>query len=215
MTPACDIHRALDMNTLRRITVYCSSSPHLEQSFVDTAERLAKSIAARGATLVYGGGGIGLMGVIARTAKTAGGRVEGIITTKFLALEQGWDGCDELVVVETMRERKRQLAERADAFVILPGGLGTFEEFFEILVARQIGDHHKPIGIINDRGYYDPMLAMIDHSIEHGFVKSATRALLHVHPDIDWVLDACAREAAVGRAEAEYDPQKFLPMGPR
>lgn len=155
------------------------------------------------------------MGVIARSAKAHGGRVEGIITSKFLRLEQGWDGCDELVVVETMRERKRQLAERADAFVVLPGGLGTFEEFFEILVGRQIGDHHKPIGIVNDRGYYDPMLAMIDHSIEHRFVKPATRAMLHVHPDPDWVLDACANEAADGGAAARYDPQIYLPMGPR
>jgi len=203
------------MTALRRITVYCSSSPHLEAAFAHTAERLARSIAARGATLVYGGGGIGLMGVIARTAKAAGGRVEGIITEKFVALEQGWDGCDELVVVDSMRERKRQLAERADAFVILPGGLGTFEEFFEILVARQIGDHHKPIGIVNDRGYYDPLLSLIDHSIEHRFVKPAARALLHVHPDPDWVLDACAKEAADGRAAREYDPQRFLPMGDR
>lgn len=201
------------MTQLRRITVYCSSSPHLEPAFAETATRLAQAIAARGATLVYGGGGIGLMGTIARAGKAAGGRVEGIITSKFVALEQGWDGCDELVVVDTMRERKRQLADRADAFIILPGGLGTFEEFFEILVARQIGDHHKPIGIVNDRGYYDPMLAMIDHSIEHRFVKPAARQLLHVHPDPEWVLDACTQEAKDGRGAAEYDPQRFLPMG--
>lgn len=202
------------MPPLRSITVYCSSSPHLEAHFAETAERLGRSIAARGATLVYGGGGIGLMGVIGRAAKAAGGRVEGIITTRFLALEQGWDGCDELVVVDTMRERKRQLAERADGFIILPGGLGTFEEFFEILVARQIGEHHKPIGIVNDRGYYDPMLALIDHSIEHRFVKPLMRALLHVHPDPDMVLDLCEREAVDGRAAAEYDPRRFLPIGP-
>ncbi|MBM4112138.1 MAG: TIGR00730 family Rossman fold protein [Phycisphaerae bacterium] len=201
------------MTRLRSITVYCSSSPHLEGHFAETAGRLARAIAARGATLVYGGGGIGLMGVIARSAKAAGARVEGIITEKFLALEQGWDGCDEMVVVSTMRERKRQLAERADAFVILPGGLGTFEEFFEILVARQIGDHHRPIGIVNDRGYYDPMLALIDHSIEHRFVKARMRALLHVHPDPEEVLSLCEREAREGRAAAEYDPQRFLPMG--
>jgi len=201
------------MPPISSITVYCSSSPHLESHFTETAERLARAIAARGATLVYGGGGIGLMGVIARAAKAAGGRVEGIITTKFLALEQGWDGCDEMVVVDTMRERKRQLAERADAFIILPGGLGTFEEFFEILVARQIGDHHKPIGIVNDRGYYDPMLALIDHSIEHRFVKARMRALLHVHPEPEAVLQACEREARDGRAAADYDPMRFLPMG--
>lgn len=201
------------MAALRSITVYCSSSPHLEAHFAETAERLAKAIAARGATLVYGGGGIGLMGVIARAAKAAGGRVEGIITTRFMALEQGWDGCDEMVVVETMRERKRQLAERADAFVILPGGLGTLEEFFEILVARQIGEHRKPIGIVNDRGFYDPLLSLIDHSIEHRFVKPRMRALLHVHPDPEAVLDACEQEALSGAGADEYDPRLFLPMG--
>ncbi len=201
------------MPRLRSVTVYCSSSPHLEAHFAETADRLARAIASRGVTLVYGGGGIGLMGVIARSAKAAGGRVEGIITEKFVRLEQGWDGCDELVVVDTMRERKRQLAERADAFVVLPGGLGTFEEFFEILVGRQIGDHHKPIGIVNDRGYYDPLLALIDHSIEHRFVKSRMRALLHVHPDPEEVLQLCEREALDGRAAAEYDPKRFLPMG--
>lgn len=199
------------MTALRSVTVYCSSSPHLEAHFAETARRLATAIASRGATLVYGGGGIGLMGEIARAAKAAGGRVEGIITTRFIALEQGWDGCDEMVVVETMRERKRQLAERADAFVILPGGLGTLEEFFEILVARQIGEHRKPIGIVNDRGYYDPLLSLIDHSIEHRFVKARMRQLLHVHPDPVAVLEACEQEAQ--RGGGDYDPQHFLPMG--
>ncbi|MFO0895164.1 MAG: TIGR00730 family Rossman fold protein [Phycisphaerales bacterium] len=201
------------------ITVYCASSPHIEPHFRTAAERLGRALGERRLTLVYGGGRIGLMGVVARAVREAGGRVEGIITRKLLGLEQGWDQCDELVVVDTMRERKRILAERGAAFVVLPGGLGTYEEFFEILVGRQIGDHHKPIGIVNDHGYYDPLLTLIDHGVEHRFVKQAVRDLLHVAGDPARVLELVLQEAATlaaggpGAGDAGYDPDRFLPMG--
>ena len=132
------------MPVLRSLTLYCSSSTSLDPHFAVAAREAGRLAAERGMTLVYGGGGIGLMGEAARAAKAAGGRVEGVITQKLLDYEQGWDGCDEMIVVDTMRERKRILMERGDAFLVLPGGLGTFEEFFETLVARQLGDHDKP-----------------------------------------------------------------------
>ena len=175
---------------MKRVTVYCSSSTALEPHFALTARRLGTEIARRGLTLVYGGGGIGLMGEVARAAKTAGGRVEGVITRQFVTLEQAWDGCDEMVTVETMRERKAGLESRADAFVVLPGGLGTFEELFEILVARYLGHHRKRIAMVNDRGYWDPLKVLLEHAIEHRFVRPAVLELLSFHADPIEALDA-------------------------
>ena len=173
----------------RAITVYCSSSNRLDPEFYDMAQAVGESIARRGLTLVYGGGGVGLMGAVAKAAKSAGARVEGIITTYLLGREQGWDECDELVVVETMRERKRVLEERGDAFLVLPGGLGTYEEFFEILVGRQLNAHQKPIGVVNAHGYFNPLVAMIEHAIEHRFVADDACTLFEINPDADVVID--------------------------
>ncbi|MBL9147094.1 MAG: TIGR00730 family Rossman fold protein [Phycisphaerae bacterium] len=168
---------------MHSITLYCSASTALEPHFALAARRVGAELARRRLTLVYGGGSIGLMGEAARAAKDAGGRVEGIITQQLLDLEQGWDGCDDLVVVPSMRERKRLLEERGDAFLVLPGGLGTFEEFFEILVARYLNNHGKPIGVVNDHGYYDPLVALIEHGIEHKFIRPSIRDLLTIGPD--------------------------------
>lgn len=193
---------------MKAITVYCASSTNLAVEFADTARRVGELIADRGIDLVYGGGGIGLMGEVARSLHARGGRVTGIITKHLLDQEQGWDGCDDLRVVETMRERKRLLVELGDAFLVLPGGLGTYEEFFETLVGRQLREHAKPIGIVNDAGYFDPLVAMIEHGIEHRFIKPAVKELFTVDDDparvIDWLLDA---------PPVEIDPQRFLPMG--
>ncbi len=162
---------------------------------------VGRELAARSIRLVYGGGCIGLMGAVARATKAAGGKVTGIITRQLVALEQGWDGCDELLVVDTMRERKRLLEECGEAFLILPGGLGTYEEFFEILVGRYLKNHAKPIGVVNDHGYYDPMIAMIDHGVEHRFIRPAVRDLLFVHHDPVDVINAIV-EVAPPRAKA-------------
>ena len=167
---------------MKSVTVYCSSSGALEPHFTQGARDLGHALADRGIALVYGGGSIGLMGECARAAKERGGRVIGIITTKLMDLEQGWSGCDEFVVVDTMQQRRRILMDRADGYVVLPGGLGTYEEFFEVLVARQLGDHHKPIAIVNHDGYYDPLVAMIEHGIEHRFVRPAVRGVLSPAP---------------------------------
>ncbi len=192
---------------MRSITVYCSSSGALEPHFAEGARDLGAALAARDIGLVYGGGSIGLMGECARAAKAGGGRVTGIITRKLLDLEQGWTGCDELVVVDTMRERRRMLMDRGDGYVVLPGGLGTYEEFFEVLVARQLGDHHKPIAIVNHDRYYDPLVAMIEHGIEHRFVRPAIRRVLAV---VDTGHDAL--DALLGHQPAAHDPADFLPM---
>lgn len=195
---------------MRSVTVYCSSSTALEPHFATTARAVGAELARRGLVLVYGGGSIGLMGEAARAAKAAGGRVEGIITQQLLDLEQGWTGCDEMIVVGTMRERKRLLEERGDAFLILPGGLGTYEEFFEILVGRYLQNHAKPIGVVNDHGYYDPMIAMIDHGIEHKFIRPAVKDLLRIDADplraIAFLLAPPDRSVSLGDC---------LPMGGR
>jgi uncharacterized protein (TIGR00730 family) len=150
------------------------------------------------------------MGETARAAKAAGGRVVGIITKQLLDLEQGWNGCDEMIVVDSMRERKRLLEERGDGFLILPGGLGTYEEFFEILVGRYLQNHAKPIGVVNDHGYYDPMMAMIDHGIEHKFIRPAVKELIAFEADATRALDRL-----LSRPTSQPSLEACIPMGGR
>ena len=192
---------------MHSVTVYCSSSGALEPHFATGARDLGTALATRGIELVYGGGSIGLMGECARAAKAGGGRVTGIITRKLLDLEQGWQGCDELLVVDTMQQRRRLLMDRADGYIVLPGGLGTYEEFFEVLVARQLGDHAKPIAIVNHDRYYDPLVAMIEHGIEHRFVRPAIRGVLQVVETGHGAI-----EALLAHEPAAHDPSQFLPM---
>lgn len=191
------------------ITVYCSSSTHLDADFHAPAVTVGTELARRGITLVFGGGCVGLMGEIARACREAGGEVVGVITKRLLDKEVADQDCDELVVVETMRERKRLLAERGDAFLVLPGGIGTYEEFFEILVGRQLGEHDKPIGIVNSRGYFNPLISMVEHGIDHRFIKPALRALFYIHPEpvpvIDWLCN--------GGSGVKIDDERLLPMG--
>lgn len=176
------------------VTVFCSSSSNLDPRFHEIARRTGTSIATHGLVLVYGGGGVGLMGEVARAAKTGGANVVGVTTRRLMAMEQAWSGCDDLIVVDTMRERKRLLEAHGDAFLVLPGGLGTYEELFEMLVARVLGDHDKPIGIVNADGYYNPLVAMVEHGIEHRFIHERTRDLFRIDPDADAVLDALRSE---------------------
>ena len=165
------------------ITVYCSSSTFLDPDFHAPAIAVGLELARRNITLVYGGGSVGLMGEIARACRDGGGCVVGIITKKLVALERADNACDELIIVETMRERKRLLSERGDAFLILPGGVGTYEEFFEILVGRHLGEHDKPIGVVNSDGYYNPLIAMIEHGIEHRFIHESMRDKFFIEPE--------------------------------
>ena len=165
------------------ICVYCGSRPGEAQAFADVAAQVGHWIGRHGGQLVYGGGRAGLMGVVADATLAAGGRVVGIIPRVLVEREHAHRGCHELHVVETMHERKRQMAERADAFLALPGGIGTFEEFFETWTWRQIGYHDKPVGLLNQDGYYDAMLSFLQHSVASGFMGAAQMALIEVGTD--------------------------------
>jgi uncharacterized protein (TIGR00730 family) len=160
---------------IRSVTVYCSSSKEIARQYFDAGAELGAAIARKGWALVYGGNRIGLMAAVADAARAAGGKVVGV--TPQLMVDQGIgdDACDELVVTSGMRERKALLEQRADAFIALPGGLGTFEELFEVVVARLLGYHDKPIVVLNTAGYFDPLLAMIEHGIEQRFIKPRAR----------------------------------------
>jgi len=164
--------------------VYCSSSTTLPQAYYRAGEELGAAIAQNGWTLVYGGNRVGLMAAVADAARAAGGKVVGI--TPQLMVDHGIDDdrCDELIVTAGMRERKALLEQRGDAFVALPGGLGTFEELFEILVGRLLGYHNKPIVLLNVAGYYDRLIALIEHGIAEGFIKARARGAWFVAPDV-------------------------------
>ncbi len=142
------------------------------------AKEMGQAIAARGWTLVYGGGNVGLMGVVADAALAAGGKVIGVIPEALLARELGHLEVTELRVVNTMHERKAMMADLADAFIALPGGIGTFEEFFEVLTWAQLGIHHKPCGLINTRGYYQPLLDLLRNAVREGFLRAEHQTMV-------------------------------------
>lgn len=163
---------------IRRVTVYCASSRDLDPVYIEAAERLGAVIARAKLMLVYGGGSLGLMGAVADSAHRHGGRVHGVITEKLAALELARETCDELEIVPTMRARKQRMEELADAFITLPGGVGTYEELFEMLVARQFRDHDKPLLIVNINDYFRPLLDLLQRGVDEGFIAPATRDLL-------------------------------------
>lgn len=152
------------------ICVYCGSRPGERPEYSASAVATGQWIGRNGGQLVYGGGRTGLMGIVAEATRNAGGRVIGIIPKALVDKELADTLCDELHIVDTMHERKAMMGERADAFVALPGGIGTFEELFEIWTWRQLGYHDKPTGILNVAGYYDAMLAFLTHSVREGFM---------------------------------------------
>lgn len=156
---------------IRSVCVFCGSSHGFASEYAETAKNTGLEIARRGWTLVYGGGNVGLMGVVADAVLSTGGKVIGVIPEALLARELGHTGLTKLHVVGTMHERKAMMADLSDGFIALPGGIGTFEEFFEILTWGQLGIHRKPCGLINVRDYYGPLLAMLDKSVEEGFLK--------------------------------------------
>ena len=191
---------------MESVTVYCSSSPAIDARFAETARLVGRELASRNLRLVSGGGSSGLMGEVARACVEAGGRVLGVITTHLADLEVAFDGCEELLVVETMRDRKQIMVEEGDGFLVLPGGLGTYEEFFETLVGRVLSEHDKPIGVINDHGYFDPLVAMIDHGIEQRFIRPAIRRLLTVSDEPLSVLDALGADPGHKLTQADLIP---------
>ena len=167
------------MNTLS-VCVYCGSRLGESPLHADAARTIGSEIGRRGWQLVYGGGRAGLMGVVADAALAAGASVIGVIPQSLMARELGHTGLTELHVVETMHERKMMMAERSDAFLALPGGIGTFEELFEVWSWRQLGYHDKPLGLLNVAGYYDALLAFLLQSRDQGFMSQMQLDLLHV-----------------------------------
>ncbi len=163
---------------MRSICVFCGSNVGNSPIYAEAARASARAIAARGLRIVYGGGNVGLMGVFAEAALAAGAEVTGIIPHALHEREVGHRGLADLRVVNSMHERKALMAELADAFIALPGGLGTFEEVFEMLTWVQLGIHRKPCGILNVAGFYDSMIAFLDHAVAAGFLKPEHRGIL-------------------------------------
>lgn len=174
---------------MKSITVFCGSNSGFRTEYAEAAKNLARCFVEQNIQLVYGGGNVGLMGIIADEVMGAGGAVVGIIPDSLDQKEVGHRGITELRVVESMHERKAQMAELADGFIAMPGGIGTFEEFFEILTWAQLGFHDKPCAILNIAGYYDGLLALCDNAVSEGFLRPAHRQLILEASDPETLLE--------------------------
>jgi uncharacterized protein (TIGR00730 family) len=193
------------MQNIRCLCVYCGSSGAVEPTYREAASELGARLAAAGVELVFGGGRIGLMGLLADAAIAANGRVTGIIPSHLRSAELAHPGVNELVVVGSMHERKRLMAEKADAFAVLPGGIGTLDEMFEIVSWKQLGLHDKPVLLVDVGGYWSPLLALLEHIIDQGFARPQTRGLLQVVPSVSALMAVLAEEPAVPhRTDAEH-----------
>jgi uncharacterized protein (TIGR00730 family) len=179
------------------ICVYCGSRPGFEPAFADTARAVGHWIGSQGGQLVYGGGSNGLMGIAAQATLDAGGRVVGVIPKALVEKEWAKTNCTELHVVDTMHERKRLMAEHADAFLALPGGIGTFEEFFEVWTWRQLGYHDKPIGLLNEAGYYDGLLTFLRTGVEQAFMSPWQMDLIRVSNNAQQLLPELVQAAGL------------------
>ncbi len=170
------------------LCVYCGSKPGDRPEFAQVSMQVGTWIGQHGGQLVYGGGRNGLMGLVAQATLDAGGTVVGVIPSALVEREWAHHGCTELHVVDTMHERKRLMAEKADAFLALPGGIGTFEELFEVWTWRQLGYHDKPVGILNSLGYYDGLMAFIDQVVHNGFMADWQTQLVKVGTEVEPLL---------------------------
>ena len=174
---------------MRRICVYCGSSFGASPDYARAAEEFGAACARRGFGIVYGGGHVGLMGVLADAALAAGGEVVGVIPHAMVAEERAHRGLTELITVDSMHERKLRMAQLSDAFVALPGGIGTLEEVIEVFTWLQLGLHLKPVGLLNVSAFYDPLLRLLDHMRDEQFLTPAHHAMLAVEPDPQRLLD--------------------------
>lgn len=186
------------------VCVYCGSRTGARPAYAEAARAVGRTIGERGWRLVYGGGAVGLMGIVADAALAAGAPVFGVIPRSLQAREVGHRGLTELQVVETMHQRKQLMAEAADAFLALPGGIGTFEELFEVWTWRQLGYHDRPIGLLNVAGYYDRLIALMSGTVEADFVSPATHALLQIGHDPAELLDQLAATAPRARGIDDF-----------
>jgi uncharacterized protein (TIGR00730 family) len=172
-----------DRRTLRKVCVFCGSSPGGRSEYAELAHELGTLLGRRGIGLVYGGGNVGLMGVVAEAALASGGEVTGVIPDALVERELALRSVTDLRVVETMHERKALMAELSDGFIALPGGIGTFEELFEVLTWAQLGIHSKPCGLLDVQGYYERLCAFLDHAVAERFMSQSHRDLLQVERD--------------------------------
>jgi uncharacterized protein (TIGR00730 family) len=167
------------------ICVYCSSAETIDQSYIELASAVGMRLAADGHGLVSGGGRVSMMGAVARAARAGGAHTVGVIPAHLVPLEVADTDADELVVVETMRERKRIMDDRSDAFLALPGGLGTLEELFEVWTASSLGMHAKPVAVLDPDGFFDPLWKYLDDLLTRGFVRAAALDVLHRTTTVD------------------------------
>ncbi len=182
------------------ICVYCGSRPGLNPAFAAAAAQVGHWIGERGGQLVYGGGKSGLMGIVADAALQSGARVVGVIPKALVEKEWAHRGCTELHIVDTMHDRKRMMAERADGFMALPGGIGTFEELFEVWTWRQLGYHDKPIGILNIARYYDRLLEFLASSVIEQFLGDWQMALVHSSDQYELLLEGLVQAGIMAPA---------------
>ena len=173
-----------------KICVYGAASPTIDKFYIEKVEELGRAMAERGHSLVFGGGGNGLMGAAARGVRDGGGKIKGVIPRFFdeESVEAICDFCDELVFTDTMRERKQIMEDSSDAFIVVPGGIGTFEEFFEILTLKQLCRHNKPIALYNLRGYYNELSHVMDSSISKNFIRQDCVSLYKLTDDLEELL---------------------------
>jgi uncharacterized protein (TIGR00730 family) len=186
------------MVELRRICVFCGSSPGLKPAYLDATVRLAETLAGRDIGLVYGGARLGLMGVLADSMLGFGGEVIGVIPRSLVEWEIAHTGLSDLRIVETMHERKSLMAELADGFIALPGGMGTLEEFCEVLTWVQLGLHNKPCGVLDIEEFFAPLLTFFDHMVAQRFLRTEYRAAILAETEPDVLLDLFA----------EYEPTR-------
>lgn len=171
------------------ICVYGASSTQIDDGYISKTEELGRRLAAEGHSLVYGAGGAGLMGAVARGFKAGGGYIVGVVPS-FLKVDGIlYEGCDEMVYTDTMRERKQIMEDRSQAFIVTPGGIGTYEEFFEMYTLKQLGRHNKPIVLFNINGYYDPIVELLTQTVEQKFMREESLRLLTVATTADEVLE--------------------------
>jgi uncharacterized protein (TIGR00730 family) len=190
---------------VRRICVFCGSNPGGRPEYADAAREMGVALVERGIGLVYGGGGVGLMGIVADTVMHAGGEVIGVMPEALMRREVGQLDVTQLHIVGSMHERKAMMADLSDGFVAMPGGYGTFEEFCEVITWSQLGFHPKPCGLLNVAAYYAPLLAMFDHAVAERFVRPQHRAL---------VLEDTSPAALLEKMQAFVPPSSEKWIGP-
>lgn len=182
------------MRELQSVCLFCGASAGTEPIYVERAGEMGKVLAERNLRLVYGGGSIGLMGALAQAVSTSGGDILSVIPRSLVVKEITGESFGELVLCDTMLERKEIMADSSDAFITMPGGYGTLDELFEMLTWTQLGIHSKPIGLLNINGYFDPLIAMIDSMVASGFVRETHRALLISDDDPRSLLDRLVQQ---------------------